>query len=122
MGSSRIQKADKTIAISLHVFHHKGQPIGDIRKSWKATCEAANVQGKLFHDLRRTAIRNMVWAGVPERVAMGVSGHRTRAIFDRYNIVNDADQRKAMKQKDAYLNALPAQNITAFPSRKKAGK
>ncbi len=78
-----------------HVFHRDGQPIKSFRRAWRTACAAAGVPGRIFHDFRRTAVRNLERAGVPRSVAMQMVGHKTEAIYRRYAIVNDADLRDA---------------------------
>ena len=73
------------------------------RTAWRTACQAAGVPTRFLHDCRRTAARNLIRASVPERVAMLLTGHKTRAIFDRYNIINEQELLEAGDQLVAYL-------------------
>ena len=83
------------------VFHRSGRPIKSFRAAFRTACAKAGCPGRILHDFRRTAVRNLVRAGIPERVAMQMTGHQTRSVFERYNIVSSNDLRDAARRLDA---------------------
>ncbi len=96
------------------IFHRRGRSVGDFRKVWKKACEAVGLVGGLNgvvpYDCRRTAIRNLIRAGVEESTAMKISGHRTRSMLDRYNIQDDQDIQEAMVKVTEYVSTLPVES------------
>lgn len=102
------------------VFHVNGKPILDFRAAWAAACTAAGHTALLVHDLRRSAIRNLTRAGVPEQLAMELSGHKTREIFRRYDISSGEDLKAAVERRDQYLDSRPTTR-TVVPITQKRG-
>lgn len=92
------------------IFHRNGKPMGAFRKAWAGTRKKAGVSGLLFHDLQRTAVRNIIRADIDKTVAKKISGHRTDAIFDLDNITGDEDIRAAMQKNETYVSGLSAKS------------
>ena len=110
------------------VFHVDGRPMGDWRKRWDRACLRAGfasqdpetkkitARHKLRYDTRRTVVRNLTRAGVPERVAMEITGHKTRSVFDRYNIVSERDLQDAGASLAAYVGSSPPPHCAPLPA------
>jgi integrase len=111
----------------------------NLRKAWQKACVAAGlgtlteVEGKaaprytglIIHDLRRSAIKNLMKAGVNEKVAMKISGHKTRDVFDRYHIVDTEDVVNAMRRVQSALVAqglVSEFGVSLVPTRRRAAK
>jgi integrase len=85
------------------VFHRSdGSRILDFRRTWRNACIAAGYPNKVFHDFRRTAVRNLERAGVPRSTAMAMVGHQTESIYRRYAIVDEAMHREAAVKLDVW--------------------
>jgi len=80
------------------VFHRNGEPIRALRIAWNRACREAGLPGKLLHDFRRTAVRNLERAGVPRSTAMALVGHKTESIYRRYAITDEAMLREGVEK------------------------
>lgn len=108
--TSRVERERGEIVT--HVFHRDGRPIRSFRERWVKACEGAGCPGRMLHDLRRTAVREMERAGVPRSVAMKLTGHKTESVYARYAIVSEADLASAVERRTAYRSrtrTVPAQ-------------
>jgi integrase len=95
---------------------HRGKRIGGFKNAWRTACVQAGCSGMLRHDFRRTAVRNMVNLGVPKRVAMKVSGHRSRSVFDRYHIVSPGDLQEVARKLTGTFSGTMSSTSSANPS------
>ncbi len=105
-----------------HVFTYKGRPLKGIRKAFISACQQAGITDFRFHDLRHTFNTNMRKAGVPQAVIMKMTGHKTAAMFHRYNTVDIDDGREAFRKLEEYLQReryLAMGDATNAPETKK---
>ena len=87
------------------LIQRDGKPVYDWEKAWATACTLAGMPDALFHDLRRTALTSMIEAGLSEKEAMEISGHRTRAVFDRYHIVSERRLRELANKLETHVRA-----------------
>jgi integrase len=100
--AARQVEANGTAVLADLIFHKDGHPVGQFQKEWDRATKAANCEGKLFHDLRRSACRSMIQAGVPIQIAKKISGHKIDSMFQRYAILDVNDLAKGLEQTETF--------------------
>ena len=100
----RLKQSGRIVSL---VFHRDGERIRSFRRSWLTACKAAGVPGRILHDFRRTAVRNLERAGVSRSTAMALVGHKTESVYRRYAIVDSASRREAATKIDAAVGTVP---------------
>ena len=91
-----------------HPVHRQGDRVIGAEWKWKTACEKGGCKGKLFHDFRRTSVRNLERAGVPRTTAMAMVGHETESIYKRYAIQDGTMRREGAAKLDAWATAEAA--------------
>ena len=119
---ARHEALEREGIISPSVFcRRQGQRDKTFWKRWKTACEAAGCPGRIPHDFRRTAVRNLERAGVPETVAMKITGHKTRSVFDRYDITSEEDLAEASRKLQALAGTIAGTKAKRTPRPSKSG-
>jgi integrase len=99
-----LRRQQETATGNPYVFHGaRGSPVGSHLNGWAEACERVGLAGLLFHDMRRSAVRNMKRAGIQDVVAMKITRHKTRSVFDRYNIVDESDFSGSAEKLESYF-------------------
>jgi len=118
-----INNRDGSTGLAEFVFHcGNGKAVGEFRKSWESACKAAGMSGLLFHDLRRSAVRNFDRAGVSQPVGMMISGHKTASIYRRYRITPEQDIREALERTQAANAQGTERRVVPIAETKKASR
>ena len=119
----KLEREDGTVELAEYVFHRgDGKPIRSPHRAWDRALREAGLSRRTLHDFRRTAARNLVGAGVPEHIAMQITGHKTPSIFRRYAIVDQADKAEALRKALAHGQAVDADSNVRPMRRKQAAR
>ena len=97
-----VRRPDGAVLLSPWIFHRRGKPIRKFSRAFDKARIAAGVPHKTVHDFRRTALRDLIRAGVHQHVAMQISGHRSASVFRRYDIVDVEDVRQALRKTERF--------------------
>jgi len=102
------------------IFHRNGKPIKSFYKAWRTACKKAGVPGRIMHDFRRTAVRNIDRRGITQAIGMKLTGHKTPSIYLRYNIVSDSDLEEAANRLEGPMVPNMVPNGQNRPNRLKS--